>query len=452
MNRSTLSRRTFLRGVGGVSLALPFLEAMGGCAGPPPPNHQPVQFRGLGGPKRFVVFWTPNGTVRQHWRPKGTPGSYEFGRILAPLNPFKEDVLVLDGVDALSAYKGPGDAHQKGTGQSLTATELQEGDFPGDAGLSAGWADGISVDQAIADVIGGETKFRSLEFGVYVYGANVGSRISYRGPAQPIPPENDPRAAFNRIFGDYEADPAAQMRRIAERRSVLDAVTRDYERLIARVGAEDKIKLEAHLAAIRDIEMRLDSGGGLSEACDPALGEVPEQKVGNIPELGRLQMDLLAMALACDLTRVASIMWTNSASGKPFPWLSIPEGHHELAHRGDGDLDAQEKLTKINTWYAEQFAYLIKKLKEIPEGGGSVLDNTLLVWVNEHQKGNDHDRREMPYVLAGKAGGAMKPGRWLQIEGDVAHNDLWTGCMNAMGIEATIFGNPTYCKTPINLA
>jgi hypothetical protein len=223
---------------------------------------------------------------------------------------------------------------------------------------------------------------------------------------------------------------------------------------VPKLGAADRIKLEAHLDAIRDIEMRLETGGTLGGACEPPkLGDVPDPlKVGNIPKTGRLQMDLLAMALACDLTRVASIMWTNSASGKPFPWLNIPEGHHELAHRGDGDADAQEKLTVINTWYAEQFAYLIDKLKSMPEGDGTVLDNTLLIWVNEHQKGNDHDRHDIPYVLAGKAGGAMKPGRWLQLQGEVGHNNLWVGCMNAMGLEATTFGNPKYCTGSVNLA
>jgi hypothetical protein len=199
--------------------------------------------------------------------------------------------------------------------------------------------------------------------------------------------------------------------------------------------------------------MRLDTGGSVGGACQPPmLGEVKDPtKVGNIPATGKLQMDLLAMALACDLTRVASLMWMNSATAKPFPWLDIPEGHHELAHRGDGDADAQEKLTQINTWYCEQFAYLIDKLKSIPEGDGSVLDNTLLIWVNEHQKGNDHDRHEIPYVLAGKAGGAMKPGRWLQVQGEVPHNNLWVGCMNAMGLEATTFGNPVYCTGALAL-
>jgi len=441
VKKSTLSRRSVLRGVGGACIALPLLEIMGGWDGP------------ASLPKRFVVFWTPNGTILKDWRPTGTEKKYTMGPILKPLEPFKSDVIVLDGVDELSAYDGPGDAHQKATGQGLTATALQEGDFKGAGGNSAGWGNGISVDQAIANAVGAATQFSSLEFGVNVYGANVGSRISYRGPAQPIPPENDPVAGFNRLFEGFASDPEAAKRRVAERKLVLDAVGADYQKLLPKVGAADRIKLEAHLDAVRDIEMRLGSGGTMGGACvKPELGPVPKPtEIVNTPAIGKLQMDLLAMALACDLTRVASIMWNNSATAKPFPWLNIPEGHHELAHRGDDDADAQAKITKINTWYCEQFAYLVEKLKSMPEGNGSVLDNTLLIWVNEHQKGNDHDRDQIPYVVAGRAGGAVKAGRWMQVPGKVSHNDLWVGCMNAMGLPDKTFGDPTYCKGALNL-
>ncbi len=442
MTKTTLSRRSVLRGVGSACVALPLLEIMGGWDGPTPL------------PKRFVVFWTPNGTVIENWRPTGSEKVFQFGSILKPLEPYQSDILVVDGVDQLSAYEGPGDAHQKATGQGLTGTELQEGDFKGDGGNSAGWGNGISIDQAIANAVGNQTKFSSIEFGVNVYGANVGSRISYRGPAQPIPPENDPVAGFDRLFDGFAADPDAALRRIAERKVVLGAVGEDYQKLIKKVGTADRIKLQAHLDAVRDIEMRLGSEGVIGGACvKPELGVVPKPTdVGNTPVIGKLQMDLLAMALACDMTRVASIMWNNSATAKPFPWLGIAEGHHELAHRGDEDKDAFEKLTKINTWYAEQFAYLVAKLKSMPEGEGSVLDNTLLIWVNEHQKGNNHDRDQIPYVIAGGAGGAVKTGRWLQVPGKVPHNNLFVSCMNAMGLPDKTFGNPAYCTGALNLA
>ncbi|MEZ4449598.1 MAG: DUF1552 domain-containing protein [Nannocystaceae bacterium] len=446
ITRPLLHRRTVLRGLGGLGgacIALPLLEAMGAWDSPSP-----------GAPRRFVVFWTPNGTILDHWLPTGSEDDFTLSRILKPLEEHHSDLLVVSGVDELSAYQGPGDAHQKGTGQGLTCTELQEGDFPGADGLSAGWGDGISVDQAIADAIAEDTRFRSLEFGVHVYGANVGSRISYRGPAQPIPPENDPKAAFDRIFGDLDVDPAEQMRRLAERELVLGAVSEDYDRLVKRASADDRQKLQAHLDAVRDLQMRLGSGVGVGGACQvPELGVVSDpDSVANIPANGLLQMDLLAMALACDLTRVASIMWMNSATNKPYPWLDITEGHHELAHRGDEDLDAREKLTQINVWYAEQFAYLIGKLKSIPEGEGTLLDNTVLIWVNEHQKGNVHDRHSIPYVIAGGGGGSIKTGRWLDVPGDVPHNNLMVGLMHAMGLEeVTSFGNPAYSTGSIEL-
>lgn len=448
MRKSTLSRRTLLRGAAGACVALPFLEAMastGGIGSRPDPRSA--------APKRFIVFYTPNGTVLKHWRPTGSEAAFTLGRILQPLEPYKQDIVVLDGVDALSAYHGPGDAHQKGTGQALTGTELQEGNFKGSTDFTAGWADGISIDQKIADTISNSTKFRSLEFGVRVKGATVSSRLSYRGPAQPLPPEVDPAAAFARIFADLQLSGTESARRVAERRRVLDAVAADYERLLPKLGASDRIKLEAHRAAVRDIEMRLESGSVAGGVCKPPEFTVESdlQALVNVPKLGKLQMDLLAMAIACDLTRVASIMWANSSNTDPFPWLSIPEAHHELSHRGDTNEEAQEKLTRINTWYAEQFAYLVAKLKAIPEGDGTVLDNTLLVWVNEHQKGNTHDRNQMPYVLAGKAGGAVKTGRWFQVDGKVPHNNLWVGCMHVMGIEEMSFGNPEYCTGALNL-
>ncbi len=187
---------------------------------------------------------------------------------------------------------------------------MQEGDFPGDGGKSAGWADGISVDQAIADVVGDQTKFRSLEFGVYVYGANVGSRISYRGAAQPIPPEGDPTAAFGRIFADLEGGPAAQVRKIAERKIVLDAVAADLSaprcRRSARPTGSSSRPTWRRCATSRcGSRPAAAIGGACSRRCSARSAD--PLKVANIPATGKLQMDLLAMALACDLTRVASL-------------------------------------------------------------------------------------------------------------------------------------------------
>ncbi len=438
-----LSRRALLAGLGGAALSLPLLE------GVPrwllPSAHAAPAAR----PLRFLVMWTPNGTVPENWTPSGTESTFQLSPILQPLAPHQSDILVLDGLDALSAYKGPGDAHQKATGQCLTGTELQEGTFAGADGLSAGWANGISVDQAIANHVGKETRLRSLELGVYVSGAAVNSRISYRGPAQPLPPENNPRAAFDRLFGDPTETPASRAERVARRKSVLDAVTDRYQRVLPALGSADRQKLEQHLTALRDIEQRLDSPAVLGCQAPPRPPNIGPDRIEDIPQLGRLQIDMMVSALACDVTRVGTLMWGNSATDKTYPWLDVHEAHHELAHRGDSDVDAKDKLTRIYRWYAEQFAYLIARLKSVPEGNGTMLDNTLVLWISEHSKGNVHDRRGLPYVAAGRAGGAVRTGRWVRYAGDVPHNNLWVSCLNMFGVPATTFGNPAYCTGPL---
>jgi hypothetical protein len=444
VKKNLLSRRALLAALGATA-GLPLLDSLlpglklGGAA----------HAQTAPAPKRLVIFWHPNGIVPDAWACSGTETNFHLSRILKPLEPHKQDILVLDGVDALSAYEGPGDAHQKATGQCLTGTELQEGSFQGDGGLSSGWANNISIDQVVANEIGKHSRFQSLELGVYVFGANVGSRISYRGPAEPLPPENDPRAAFERLFSDPAEDPAVRAHRIARRKSVLDSVSKRYDKLMPRLGSTDRQKLQQHLTALREIEQRLDATDGSQCAAPGPAPTVKPNVIANIPQIGRAQMDIMVQALACDLTRVGSIMWTNSASDKTFPWLGIHEGHHELAHRGDSDAHAKEALTKIYTWYAEQLEYLIAKMKTVKEGNGTLLDNTLILWATEHSKGNVHDRHGMPFVLAGRAGGAVRPGRLLKFSGDVPHNNLLVSCLNAMGVPATTFGNPAYCTGPL---
>ncbi|UQA55524.1 DUF1552 domain-containing protein [Polyangium aurulentum] len=456
MKTHKLGRRAVLRGLGGVAIGLPFLEAMG-CSRESAPAAERIGRSGFGVefPKRLLVFYTPNGTVPTNYWPTGDESNFTLSKILEPLEAHKQDLLILGGIDALSALSGPGDAHQKGTGSCLTGIENQEGDFPGDGGLSCGWNNGISLDQEIANAIGQKTKLLSLELGVLVYGSNVGSRISYKGPAQPLPPENDPYAVFDRIFGDLSADPGAEARKTAQRKAVLGKIKGDYQKLSAKLGADDQKKLDGHIAAIEDIATRLDNGGGvvLSGACQkPDLGApIDVTKVVNLEAAGRLQMDLLTMAFACDATRVGTLMWTNSATAKVFGFLGadVTEGHHPLAHKGDDDLVARDHLTRINRFYAQQFAYLLEKLKSIPEGNGTLLDNTVVLWTNEQSKGNNHERHDMPYILAGGGGGVLKTGRYVKQAKNVAHNDLLLAILHTFGIEKATFGNPVFCKGPL---
>lgn len=436
-SRRLLDRRTFLRGAGGLAVALPFLDAMSGSA-------SAVEF-----PKRFVVFFTGLGTVKSAWKPAGTEASFELGEILAPLAPYRDKLLVLEGVDMESAYHGPGDAHQQGIGQALTGTELQEGTlFPYACNPAArvGWGGGVSVDQFLAARLGQRTKLSSLELGVQVQYANVSSRVSYRGPGQPVPPEDDPRAAFDRLFTDLSADPADLARRRALRRRVLGDVMEDYGALSRKLGGEDRQKLEHHLEALGEIEARLEAPGLLGGVCAlPELGEPLDVYANdNFPAIGRLQMDLLTMALACDLTRIASIQWSATEAGKVFTWLGQSETHHALSHSHPSDEQGKLQLVDIGRWQAEQLAYLLGKLDAIPEGAGTLLDNTIVLWCTDVSEGQNHSRRDMPYVIAGGGGGALRTGRLLRYAGD-PHNNLLVTLCNAMGVEVSTFGNPAYC-------
>jgi hypothetical protein len=293
-----------------------------------------------------------------------------------------------------------------------------------------------------------ETRFPSLELGVFVPRTITPEmRMSYGGPGQPLPPEDDPFALFTRLFGDG-TDPDELARIRAQRDTVLSAVKASYQKLEDASGAEDRQRLEAHAESVRQLERRLVEASEAS--CAPvAPGEPFDPYVNdNYPRVGTLQMDLIALALACDLTRVLTLQWSRAGSAMSFRWLGIPESHHSLAHAGDSDTVARNKLIAIETWYAEQLAYLIAKLKSMPEGDGSVFDNTTILWFSDISKGNDHSRKAMPLVLAGSCGGALRTGRHVQFDGR-QHNDLLVSLLNAMEVPDQKFGDPDYCRGPL---
>ena len=278
--------------------------------------------------------------------------------------------------------------------------------------------------------------------------SDVGGRINYRGAGDPIPPENDPAAAYKRIFGDPEASSGELDIQRRRRQRLLEQVSSDYDRLAERMEDQDREKLDIHITSLADIRGRLDRTGVQFEgACQmlelPALDPT---RVDQLPEIGRLQMDIMVMAMACDLTRVGTLMWTHSVADYVYSWLGedMKDGHHSLAHKGDEDEPKVEQNTRLNTWYAEQFAYLVAALKAVPEGGGTLFDNCVIVWVNEQAKGNNHDRHAMPYVMAGSAGGYFSTGRYVVQPTAATHNQLFVSLQNAMGLDDGEFGNPVY--------
>ncbi len=454
--RRPIHRRTVLRGAGGIAISLPLLEAM-------LPNRSHA-----GGvtefPLRFVVFFSGNGTIEERWVPFGSVNDFTFidpanpsqQRILAPLEPHKADLVVLQNLQQRSRDHGPGgNGHDMGMGHMLTAHTLVEG--PSGYGefshLPDGSVAGPSVDQAIADLIAGPTAYRSLEFGVRAnldLARQLTSRMSYRGPFEVLPPENDPREAFDRLFADLGADPVEVAALRTKRKSVIDRVGDDFVRLEAKLGASDRQKLESHLDAIRELEQTLSNEHGLLEGCAmPTMpGDIDHNSNDNYPIIGRTQMDLMVMALACDITRVSSIQWSTGQSGTRFTWLGHSGDHHSMSHEADNDAGIREQLVAVNHWYAEQFAYLLSAMTQVVEGDGTLLDRTIVMWCNEQGNGQLHSADGIPYVLAGSAGGAIETGRWIDVDG-AAHNDLYVSLLQAFGSNATSFGLAEVCTGPL---
>jgi hypothetical protein len=437
-----LNRRRFLLTAGGVSLALPLLHALGA----------PAQSEAF--PKRLILLYNPNGTVHDGWWPTDVISETEFtlGEIHQPLSSFRNRLLIVRGIDLASAAAGPGGPHQRGIGTLFTGQTLQEGDFVDGCGSRAGWANGISVDQEVAKHIGTVTPFGSLELGVRATQADVQGRISYAGPGQPLPPMNSPLDVFKRLFSNFspeatdnEIDPLHQ-----RRQSVIDAVKAQFNLVRQRTGADDREKLDRHLELIRDVERRLNAG--VSGSCfmpdaPPDLAPDDEQ---TMPEITRLQLDLLALALACDMTRVASVQISTALNRIRFSWLNSLEEGHALSHSPDSDAKAQAGLALRARWHAEQLAYLMDRLAAIPEGDGSVLDNTLIVWGNEVSRGNSHTHQTMPFLLAGGAGGYFRMGRYIELSTATSHCNLLVSILNAMGVETDTFGLPEYCTGAIS--
>jgi hypothetical protein len=428
----------------GACAALPLLESLNARGQETTPA----------GPKRLVLLYNPNGSIPgAFWPATGaTETEFTLGPILEPLAAFKDRMLLLRGLDlAIADASGmPGGPHQRGIGGLFTGSELQTGTMADGDGSLAGWANGTSIDQEVVRRLSPPTLLPSLELGVRATQADVMARISYSGPGSPVPPMNDPHEVFQRLNSGFVDDLAGPEQSAArdQRRLVMATVQQQYSYLRPKVSIVDRQKLERHADFLSGIVRRLDYGIRPGPACN-APGEPPQLGVENaedMPDITRLQLDLLALALACDLTRVASVQFSTAVNAIGFPWLgSVAEGHN-LSHRGPSDTAAIEQLTQRARWYTEQVAYLVQQLASITEGDRTLLDNTLLVWGNELSIGNNHSHAEIPFVLLGSAGGQLRTGRYLQL-GSQPHNRLLISVLQAMGVDATAFGHPDFARS-----
>lgn len=430
-NRFTLSRRSFLRGSLGTAVALPFLDAM----------TQSARAAGLG-PRRFLTFYVPCGIHM----PGFTPAAGALGTlptILSPLESVKQEITVISGLRNRAAEAGADGAgdHARGTGTFLTAQRLLKSDVD--------IRNAISVDQVIANHLRstGYTGLSSLELGCEGGGSsgNCDSgyscaytvNIAWAGAAQPLPKETNPSSVFDRLFAgvDPGASREESLKRKLYRQSVLDVVKGDAARLNARLGARDRAKLDEHLTGVRELERQLESEPVVT--CTP--GARPSQS-GDPTAYVRSMLDLIANAVACDRTRVATFMLGNGGSNRNYSFIGVNAAHHESSHH-QGDPAKQTQLQNIDRWEMEQFAYLVGKLRSIDDGNGeTALDNSFVYFGSELEDGQSHSHNNLPVVIAGRAGGSITPGRHVRTDGrSVA--DLYVTAMAALQVPQGSFAD-----------
>jgi len=424
------TRRDFLRHLGVSTAALPFLTGLPGLAAEGTKK------------QRLIFLFSPNGTIPWEFWPEGQ--EFQFKRILKPLEPYKQHLLTLKGVN--NKVDGDGDRHMRGMSCLLTGTELFPGNIQGGSDTPAGWASGISIDQEIKNSLQRreetKTRFGSLEFGVAVPNrADPWTRMCYAGPNQPIAPINDPEQMLGKIYG--------RMKDRESLVSIVDDVREDLARVSKNLGAEDRARLEEHLTLVREMEAELSRADDQAELAHPVPDIDPDIELvnDNTPRISRMQIDLLVNAMANDMTRVGTLQFMRSVGMARMSWLGVKDGHHTLSHEPDDNKDAVENLIKINEWFAGELAYLTKKLAETPEpgGDGTMLDNTLVVWLNELGKGNSHTLDDIPFVLVGGKNHGIKTGRALTFD-KVAHNRLWLTVARSMGHGIESFGTAKLCE------
>ncbi len=437
MNTRRLNRRNFVRDLGLSAASLPFfaglpsLRAGAGSSLAPGCRKQ-----------RLVIMISPNGTVPPAFWPDEEGTDFKLKTILQPLEAHRDQMLILHGL--ANKVRGDGDSHMRGMSCLLTGKELFPGNIQGGSHTPAGWCSGISIDQELKNFFQSReetrTRFGSLEFGVGVPDrADPWTRMVYAGPNKPVGAIDDPYQMFEKLYG--------QVKDKEHLGSVLDDLQTDLRKLRNLVSPEDRQLLKDHADFVRDMEMELKAADEqkLHHAA-PELEPGIADSNDNIPEISRMQIDLMVNSFANDMARVATLQYTNSVGQARMRWLGINEGHHGLSHEPDENEDAQEKLIKINTWFAQQLNHLVTKLAETPEPGadGSMLDHTTIVWTNELGKGNSHTLNNIPFVLLGNGMG-FNTGRSLKYD-QVPHNRLWLAIAQAARHELETFGNPKFCQ------
>ena len=437
VKRTALPRRLFLRGVG-TAVALPFLDAM-----IPALRAAPTI-----APNRLIFTYIPSGVMMNEWTPKGEGAACEFGRVLSPIEKFREHFSVLSGLDHKQAEAlgdGPGD-HARAGAAYLTGVHCKK---TGGTDIRAG----ISVDQIAAKHLASQTRFASIELGCddtrtvgacdSGYSCAYQNTLSWRTPTSPLPPETNPRVVFERLFGtdDHQLKPEERAARLAERRSILDTVRVDTQSLLRGLGPADRRKVDEYLFAIRELERNIETA---EREHKEVLGLI--DKPAGVPvkfaDYTKIMFDLQILALQSDLTRVITFMYGREASQRTYAEIGISDPHHPLTHHL-GNKDWIEKVTQINVYHARLFGYFLERLRSTREGDGSLLDHAMVVYGGGISDGNAHSKIGLPILLAGRGSGTLSPGRHIIFPKGTPATNLFLTLLDNLQMPVASIGDST---------
>ena len=436
ITRRHLSRRAVLRGLG-ATVALPMLDAMRPAfAGSLPAR-----------PLRLAFAYVPNGVILPDWTPRGEGGEFALSRILKPLEPYREELLVISGLahhNANALGDGPGD-HARAGACFLTGVHPRKT-------AGADIQNGVSCDQVAAQAVGGETRLPSLELGCEEsrtvgncdsgYSCAYTNSISWRSATAPMPPEMNPRSVFERLFGveDVPLSPEARARRAQQRKSILDLVGERTRQLVTGLGPSDRRKMDEYLYAIREIERRLERAEKEGEAVPPGV-EKPSGIPATFADYVKMMFDLQVVAFQADLTRVTTMMFGREGSLQSYPEIGVPDSHHPLTHHR-GNPEFVEKVTRINAFHLELFAHFVERLKATPDGDGSLLDHAMVVYGSAISDGDRHTHNDLPVLLVGRGAGG-RSGRHLVYAKDTPLTNLYLTLLDRMGVRPEAIGDST---------
>ncbi|MFN0108657.1 MAG: DUF1552 domain-containing protein [Blastocatellia bacterium] len=436
VNKKSLSRRTFLRGMGGVAMALPMLDAM-----------TPAFTAAAKSPVRLGFVYVPNGIIMSKWTPLEDGADFKFASTMKPLEAFRERLLVFSGlaqVQGRALGDGAGD-HARAGATWLTGVHPKKSEISIRAGISA--------DQVAARELSKHTQFGSMELGIESnqlaggcdsgYSCAYTNTMSWRGDTTPLPVENNPRAIFERLFGDGDStDAAARLAQLNKQRSILDYVNGSLKRLGGTLGKSDQTKLNEYTDAVRDIERRIQKAEQQNATVKLPVMERPTAVPEEFEDHVKLVMDLQVLAYQTDMTRVVSLMMAREGSNRPYRNIGISDGHHNLTHH-QNDAEKIAKVTQINEVHVRMYAYLLERLKATPEGDGNLLDNSLVLYGSSISDGNLHTHHDLPIVLAGGGGGQVKGNRHIIYPKETPLNNLLVSMLQTAGVPVEKFGDST---------